>query len=199
MSIDSIEKMHSGGGRNMKDYMANLAAKNVVVALDDTEMDAENDNGTSSVMTAPGSGGGGLLANLMSTATSGNYQQAWSWYSSTLLGNNPTTSSAAAAVAAGAANQEFEIDNSSIDVDTYVAGFTGLMRINRLLFVAEHCPILRIDALRMALNFVMETYNVQLYNVIHKQLTDAFAKLYVFFCCLSLKDVYLYNRKIYFI
>lgn len=177
--------MHSGGGRNMKDYMANLAAKNVVVALDDTEMDAENDNGTSSVITAPGSGGGGLLANLMSTATSGNYQQAWSWYSSTLLGNNPTTSSAAAA--AGAANQEFEIDNSSIDVDTYVAGFSGLMRINRLLFVAEHCPMLRIDALRMALNFVMETYNVQLYNVIHKQLTDAFAKLYVFLLSVSLR------------
>lgn len=162
--------MHGAPRFNIKDYL-NIG-NNVVVALDDTEMDAENENGTtSSAIVAPGSSGG-------STATS---SHAWSWYSSTLLGgaggNNPTTSSSVATTTNQAA--EFEIDNSSIDLDTYVAGFTGLMRINRLLFVAEHCPLLRIDALRMALNFVMETYNVQLYNVIHKQLTDAFAKLYV--------------------
>jgi hypothetical protein len=74
-------------------------------------------------------------------------------------------------------NPDFEINNSSIDLDTYVSGFTGLMRINRLIFLAEHCPPLRIDALRLALQFIMETYNTHLYITVHNQLTDAFNKL----------------------
>jgi hypothetical protein len=74
-------------------------------------------------------------------------------------------------------NPEFEINNSSIDLDTYTSGYTGLMRINRLVFLAEHCPPVRVDALRMALTYVIETFNTQLYNNIHKQLTDAMSKL----------------------
>jgi COP9 signalosome complex subunit 1 len=74
-------------------------------------------------------------------------------------------------------NPDFEINNPSIDLDVYVSGFIGLMRINRLLFLAEHCPLLRIDALRLALNYIMETYNTQLYISVHKQITDAFSKL----------------------
>lgn len=75
-------------------------------------------------------------------------------------------------------NPDFEINNPSIDLDTYASGFTGLVRINRLVFLAEHCPLIRIDALRLALNYVMETYNTQLYISIHKQLTDAYNKQY---------------------
>lgn len=67
----------------------------------------------------------------------------------------------------------FEINNSSIDLDMYVSGYTGLMRIYRLIFLAEHCPTLRIDALKLALNYIMETHNTQMYNSVHKQLTDA--------------------------
>jgi len=74
-------------------------------------------------------------------------------------------------------NTEFEIRNSSIDLETYSSGFTGLMRINRLVFLAEHCPTIRIDALKLAINFVLETFNVQLYISIHKQLTEAYNKL----------------------
>ncbi len=77
-------------------------------------------------------------------------------------------------------NPEFEINNASIDLDMYISGFTGLMRINRLVFLAEHCPSIRIDALRLALNYVMETFNTQLYSSIYKQYTDAFSKLLVF-------------------
>ena len=73
-------------------------------------------------------------------------------------------------------NPDFEINNSSIDLDTYASGFTGLMRINRLVFLAEHCPLIRIDALRLAINYVMETYNTQLYSSIHKQLAEAYTK-----------------------
>ena len=74
-------------------------------------------------------------------------------------------------------NTEFEINNSSIDLETYSSGFTGLMRINRLVFLAEHCPTIRIDALKLAINFVLETFNTQLYISIHKQLTEAYNKL----------------------
>ena len=73
-------------------------------------------------------------------------------------------------------NPDFEVNNGSIDLDTYISGFTGLMRINRLVFLAEHCPTIRVDALRLALSYVMETYNSQLYIIIHKQLTEAVAR-----------------------
>jgi hypothetical protein len=78
-------------------------------------------------------------------------------------------------------NPDFEVYNTSIDLDTYISGFTGPMRINRLVFLAEHCPTLRIEALRLALNYVMETYNTQLYTLIHKQITDAFNRKLVLF------------------
>ena len=74
-------------------------------------------------------------------------------------------------------NTDFEINNSSIDLDTYASGFTGLMRISRLVFLAEHCPTIRIDALKLAINYVLETYNTQLYTSIHKQLTEAYNRL----------------------
>lgn len=73
-------------------------------------------------------------------------------------------------------NPDFEVNNSSIDLETYSSGFTGLMRINRLVFLAEHCPPLRIEALKMALSYVMETFNTQYYSIIHKQLADAYNK-----------------------
>lgn len=69
---------------------------------------------------------------------------------------------------------DFEINNSSIDLDLYTSGYVGFMRIARLMFLAEHCPPLRIDALRLALSYVQETYNTSLYSTIHKQLADAY-------------------------
>ncbi len=71
---------------------------------------------------------------------------------------------------------DFEINNSSIDLDNYAAGYVGYMKIARLMFLAEHCPPLRIDALKLALSFVTETFNTNLYASIHKQLTDAYNK-----------------------
>lgn len=177
--------MHSGA--RMKDYMG--LSNNVVMALDDSEMDNDNDNVNTSGNAGSGGGGGGGIntgpgglgsSSLSSSGASAAHYQAWSWYPSSLFGGPGTSSGGGSSrdlSSMGPNMTEFEVDNSSIDLDTYVTGFTGVMRINRLLFVAEHCPGLRIDALRMALNFVMETFNVQLYNVIHKQLTDAFAKL----------------------
>lgn len=163
-------------GARMKDLIG--MSNNVVMALDDSEMDNDNENGAASggasaTTGVPGSLGGS--SSLTSSGAAAHYQTWSTWHSSANpFGGGPGSSRELNSTPSFV---EFEIDNSSIDLDTYVTGYTGVMRINRLLFVAEHCPSLRIDALRMALNFVMETFNVQLYNVIHKQLTDAFAKL----------------------
>ena len=34
------------------------------------------------------------------------------------------------------------------DLDVYASNYTGLTKLNRLIFVAKHCPSLEIDALR---------------------------------------------------
>ncbi|CAF0723936.1 unnamed protein product [Brachionus calyciflorus] len=111
---------------------------NLVVSIDDTEMENENDNNLSGMNTSSIQSGPSTLTQPY--------------------------------------NPNFEITNSLIDLDMYVSGYTGLMRINRLVFLAEHCPSLRIDALKLALNYVQETYNTQLYISLHKQLSDAFNK-----------------------
>ena len=68
---------------------------------------------------------------------------------------------------------DFEINNSSIDLDLYTSGYGGFMRIARLMYLAEHCPPLKVDALKLSLSFVVETYNTNLYTIIHKQLSEA--------------------------
>lgn len=47
------------------------------------------------------------------------------------------------------------------------------MRIERLQFIADHCPQLRVEALKMALSFVQRTFNVDVYEEIHRKLTEA--------------------------
>ena len=76
-------------------------------------------------------------------------------------------------------NADFEITNpSAIDLDTFAAaGFTGLIRIHRLVFLAEHYPSVRLDALRIALTHVMDTFNTPLYTSIYKQYSDALNQL----------------------
>ncbi|KAG5833004.1 hypothetical protein ANANG_G00297260 [Anguilla anguilla] len=47
------------------------------------------------------------------------------------------------------------------------------MRMERLQFIADHCPPLRVEALKMALSFVQRTFNVDVYEEIHRKLTEA--------------------------
>jgi COP9 signalosome complex subunit 1 len=41
------------------------------------------------------------------------------------------------------------------------------------MFIAEHCPSLRVEALKMALTYVHTTFNVTLYQQLHKKLQEA--------------------------
>lgn len=56
------------------------------------------------------------------------------------------------------------------------AQYKGMARLLRLLYVADHCPPLAVEALRIALTTVMTTFNTSLYLTIHKKLLDATAR-----------------------
>ncbi|XP_067860255.1 COP9 signalosome complex subunit 1 isoform X2 [Heptranchias perlo] len=72
-----------------------------------------------------------------------------------------------------APDTNYVVENPTLDLEQYAASYSGLMRIERLLFIAEHCPQLRIEALKMALSFVQRTFNVDMYEEIHRKLTEA--------------------------
>ncbi|KAF3845679.1 hypothetical protein F7725_002757 [Dissostichus mawsoni] len=73
-------------------------------------------------------------------------------------------------------DQQNAPDTNYIDLEQYATSYSGLMRIERLQFIAEHCPQLRVEALKMALTFVQRTFNVDTYEEIHRKLTEATRK-----------------------
>ncbi|KAL5292581.1 GPS1 family protein [Megaselia abdita] len=68
--------------------------------------------------------------------------------------------------------QHLIVENPSIDLEALANSYTGLAKLFRLIFISDVCPSLRIEALKMALNYVMGTFNVPLYQHIHKKLAD---------------------------
>uniref|UniRef100_A0A667X3E3 COP9 signalosome complex subunit 1 n=1 Tax=Myripristis murdjan TaxID=586833 RepID=A0A667X3E3_9TELE len=54
----------------------------------------------------------------------------------------------------------YVVENPTLDLEQYASSYSGLMRIERLQFIAEHCPQLRAEALKMALSFVQRTFNL---------------------------------------
>lgn len=67
----------------------------------------------------------------------------------------------------------YVVENTTLDLEQYAAQYSGLAKLNRLLFIADHCPMLRVEALRTALACVMNTYNTSLYQQIHRKLQEA--------------------------
>ena len=68
--------------------------------------------------------------------------------------------------------EAYTVENSSIDLDFYANSYTGLARLYRLIYIADHCPTLRAEALKMAINYVMTTHNVTLYQLLHKKVAQ---------------------------
>lgn len=64
------------------------------------------------------------------------------------------------------------VENPSIDLEVYANQYTGLAKLHRLIYIADHCSTLRLEALKMAINYVTTTYNVTLYQHLHKKLAD---------------------------
>jgi len=67
----------------------------------------------------------------------------------------------------------YNIENPSIDLETYVQGYSGLSRLYRLRFIAHHCPVLRIEALKLGIHHVQQTHNTMLFAELHKALAAA--------------------------
>ncbi|KAK2164228.1 hypothetical protein LSH36_67g01014 [Paralvinella palmiformis] len=65
------------------------------------------------------------------------------------------------------------VENTTLDLEAYAASYKGMAKLYRLLYVAEHCPSLKVEALRMALAYVMSTFNITMYETIHKKLQEA--------------------------
>jgi COP9 signalosome complex subunit 1 len=67
----------------------------------------------------------------------------------------------------------YQVENSSIDIDAYAALYNGLAKIHRLMYIADHCPLLAMDALRIALNFVKNnSYNTPMYSKIQARISE---------------------------
>lgn len=69
--------------------------------------------------------------------------------------------------------ESYIVENPSLDLEVYASSYTGLARLYRLIFIADHCPSLRLEALKMAVTYVMATYNVNLYQQLHQKLSEA--------------------------
>ncbi|XP_030572993.1 COP9 signalosome complex subunit 1b [Drosophila novamexicana] len=71
-------------------------------------------------------------------------------------------------------NEEHQIvvENPTIDLEVYANQYTGIARLDRLIYVADVCPLLALEALKMAITYVQSTYNVKVYQMLHKRLAD---------------------------
>ncbi len=70
---------------------------------------------------------------------------------------------------------------NSQDLEAYANNYSGLGRLYRLIFIADHCASLRVEALKMALSHVMQTYNVALYQKIYNKLVNVSAYVFCIF------------------
>ncbi|XP_030387154.1 COP9 signalosome complex subunit 1b [Scaptodrosophila lebanonensis] len=68
--------------------------------------------------------------------------------------------------------QQIVVENPTIDLEVYANQYIGIARLHRLIYVADVCPVLSLEALKMAITYVQTTYNVSLYQVLHKRLSD---------------------------
>ncbi|CAD6201392.1 GSCOCG00000195001-RA-CDS [Cotesia congregata] len=69
--------------------------------------------------------------------------------------------------------EPYVVENPTLDLEVYANSYTGLAKLYRLIYIADHCPSLRVEALKMAITHVMTTYNVNLYQILHKKLLQA--------------------------
>ncbi|KAK7794213.1 hypothetical protein R5R35_012537 [Gryllus longicercus] len=68
--------------------------------------------------------------------------------------------------------EPYIVENPSLDLEAYGNSYTGLARLYRLMYIADHCTSLRLESLKMAIQYVMSTYNVALYQQLHKKLQE---------------------------
>ncbi|CAF5032551.1 unnamed protein product [Rotaria sp. Silwood1] len=66
-------------------------------------------------------------------------------------------------------NYQVDISSTNFELETITSSYTGLMRIYRLLYVADHCPMLRNDALLTSFKYIQETHFISLYKQVKQE------------------------------
>lgn len=75
-------------------------------------------------------------------------------------------------------NYQVDISSTNFELETITSSYTGLIRIYRLIYTAQHCPALRTEALYACLKYIQETHFTSLY----KQVIDRFVmEIFSFF------------------
>lgn len=68
--------------------------------------------------------------------------------------------------------ETYIVENPTLDLEVYSNSYTGLAKLYRLIYIINHCPSLRLEALKMAISYVMTTFNVNLYQMLHQKLAE---------------------------
>ncbi|KXS17797.1 FUSCA protein FUS6 [Gonapodya prolifera JEL478] len=71
--------------------------------------------------------------------------------------------------------QKILVDSPSIEPEQYIANYTGHGRIDRLLFIADHCPMFTVDAYKLAVVELKKTPNFQRYTQTVQRLNEVLA------------------------
>jgi COP9 signalosome complex subunit 1 len=71
--------------------------------------------------------------------------------------------------------QVYVVENPSLDLEATANAYTGLAKLYRLQFIAEHCPCYRVEALKLAIGYCQATHNTVLYQRLHRKLADCVA------------------------
>lgn len=83
--------------------------------------------------------------------------------------NNEDNTSIAAGSAGGTS---YIVENPSLDLEVYANSYVGLARLYRLIYIVNHCPVLRLEALKLAISYVQTTYNINMYTFLHQKLAE---------------------------
>lgn len=70
------------------------------------------------------------------------------------------------------------IKKDEFDLEAYAANYSGHTKINRLLFIAEHCKELELDACKMVVDELKKTTNSQLYKSVTEKVGDKLGPSY---------------------
>jgi len=71
--------------------------------------------------------------------------------------------------------QSYVVENPSLDLEATANSYSGLAKLYRLQFIAEHCPCYRVEALKLAIGYCQNTHNTGLYQRLHRKLADCVA------------------------
>lgn len=77
-------------------------------------------------------------------------------------------------------NYQIDISKTNFELETITSSYTGLMRIYRLLYIADHCPALRNEAIFTSLKYMQETHLTTFYKQVKSKKERKFSSMNFF-------------------